>query len=121
MKILVTGVSGFIGCRLAQLLRDWGHTPVATGRVESPVEADRVARLNAAGIAVETGSLLDAGFAAKLVVGCDAVIHLAAESHVDRSINGSRVFIETNVVGTFNLLEAARRHWASLPPEAKWP
>jgi dTDP-glucose 4,6-dehydratase len=49
----------------------------------------------------------------------DAVIHLAAESHVDRSINGARAFIETNIVGTFNLLEAARRHWSGLGTDAK--
>jgi dTDP-glucose 4,6-dehydratase len=44
----------------------------------------------------------------------DAVMHLAAESHVDRSINGPREFIETNIAGTYNLLEAARAYWSSL-------
>ena len=45
----------------------------------------------------------------------DAVIHLAAESHVDRSITGSRAFVETNVLGTFEILEASRRYWSGLP------
>src|SRR4029077_12103416 len=49
----------------------------------------------------------------------DAVIHLAAESHVDRSITGSRAFIETNILGTYNLLELSRWYWAKLPEEKK--
>lgn len=49
----------------------------------------------------------------------DGVIHLAAESHVDRSIDGPRVFIETNVMGTYTLLEAARRHWSVLAGAAR--
>src|SRR5690606_31443442 len=48
----------------------------------------------------------------------DAVMHLAAESHVDRSIDGPEDFIQTNVVGTFKLLQAARAHWQSLPAAA---
>ncbi len=49
----------------------------------------------------------------------DSIIHLAAESHVDRSITGSSVFIDTNINGTYTLLEAARRYWLSLPEEGK--
>ena len=45
----------------------------------------------------------------------DAIIHLAAESHVDRSIDGAVAFVQTNVVGTFSLLEAALSYWRSLP------
>jgi dTDP-glucose 4,6-dehydratase len=48
-----------------------------------------------------------------------AIVHFAAESHVDRSIHGPEDFIQTNIVGTFRLLEAARGHWLSLPPDAK--
>ena len=44
----------------------------------------------------------------------DAVLHLAAESHVDRSITGSRSFVDTNILGTYTMLEAARRYWSSL-------
>src|SRR5215208_4263275 len=46
----------------------------------------------------------------------DAVVHLAAETHVDRSIDGSAEFVRTNVIGTYVLLEAARRYWNTLPP-----
>ena len=49
----------------------------------------------------------------------DAVIHLAAESHVDRSIDGAGAFIETNIVGTYSLLEAAADYWASLDDRRK--
>jgi len=49
----------------------------------------------------------------------DAVLHLAAESHVDRSIIGSRSFVDTNILGTYTMLEAARRYWSSLPGAAK--
>jgi dTDP-glucose 4,6-dehydratase len=49
----------------------------------------------------------------------DAVMHLAAESHVDRSIDGPEVFLQTNVIGTYRLLSAARRHWGGLPPARK--
>jgi dTDP-glucose 4,6-dehydratase len=49
----------------------------------------------------------------------DQVLHLAAESHVDRSISGPRDFVETNIVGTYNLLEAARGHWSKLSGAAK--
>jgi dTDP-glucose 4,6-dehydratase len=49
----------------------------------------------------------------------DAVMHLAAESHVDRSIDGPGEFIQTNVVGTYTLLEASRKYWLTLSDEAK--
>ena len=48
-----------------------------------------------------------------------AVVHFAAESHVDNSISGPRAFIETNISGTFNLLEAARKHWFDAPSKPK--
>ena len=59
MKMLVTGASGFIGCRLAEILAGLGHDLVATGRAESDVEKGRIGRLLNAGIIVQTGSLLD--------------------------------------------------------------
>lgn len=49
----------------------------------------------------------------------DLIMHLAAESHVDRSIDGPKAFIQTNIVGTYTLLEAARKHWSILPPKEK--
>lgn len=49
----------------------------------------------------------------------DAIMHLAAESHVDRSIDGPNIFVQTNIVGTFTLLEAARKYWTKLPKDKK--
>ncbi len=105
MKILVTGASGFIGCRLAQVLVDQGHQVVATGRSANEVETARVARLTAAGIRVSEGSLLDPGFADSLVTGCEAIIHLAAAQH-EGNVPDS-YFRDVNVEGTRALITAA--------------
>lgn len=105
MKILVTGASGFIGCRLAQLLVEQGHGVTATGRSANEVEATRVARLSAAGIRVHEGSLLTPGFADSLVAGCEAVIHLAAAQH-EGNVPDS-YFRDVNVEGTRALVHAA--------------
>ncbi len=105
MKILVTGASGFIGCRLAQILVDQGHQVIATGRSANEVETARVTRLTAAGIRVHEGTLLDAGFADTLVAGCEAIIHLAAAQHEGNVPDA--YFREVNVEGTRVLITAA--------------
>lgn len=105
MKVLLTGVSGFIGCRTAEILAGRGHAMVATGRVETEVEKTRVERLARAGVIVHAGTLLDSHFAATLVNECDAVIHLAAAQH-EGNVPDS-YFREVNVEGTRNLIEAA--------------
>ena len=78
------------------------------------IDGDPRYRFVKADICDETGI---AGLFAETVP--EAVINLAAESHVDRSITGSRSFIETNIIGTYTLLEAARRYWSGLSDEAK--
>src|SRR5262245_18525276 len=105
MKILVTGATGFIGCRLAQMLTELNHAVVATGRAANRVEAERQERLEKLGIPVVEGSLLAAGFAAQLVEKCDAVIHLAAAQH-EGNVPDS-YFREINVEGTRALIDAA--------------
>jgi dihydroflavonol-4-reductase len=105
MKILVTGASGFIGCRLAQILVETGHQVIATGRTANDVEADRVGRLAAIGIQVVEGSLLDPGIAENLVAGCNAVIHLAAAQH-EGNVPDS-YFRNINVEATRALISAA--------------
>ena len=105
MKIVVTGATGFIGCRLAQILTDLKHAVVATGRTANPVEIERRGRLEQLGIAVIDGSLLAPGLAASLVENADAVIHLAAAQH-EGNVPDS-YFRETNVEGTRALIDAA--------------
>mgnify|MGYP001168733376 FL=1 len=119
MTILVTGGAGFIGSNFVlDWLRETGEPVV---NVDKLTYAGNLANLAAlAGDArhafvqadVVDQPAMEALFAAHRP---RAVVHFAAESHVDRSIHGPGDFIQTNVVGTFRLLEAARGHWQSLP------
>ena len=116
MKLLVTGGAGFIGSHyVRQVLRDaWGGTtPSSVVVLDKLTYAGNRANLDSVAgdprlIFVE-GDILDAPLAEELVGQADAVVHFAAESHVDRSIQGAADFVMTNVVGTQTLLEAARR------------
>jgi dihydroflavonol-4-reductase len=105
MRFLVTGASGFIGCRLAQLVAQSGHEVLATGRAANAVETGRIQQLQSVGVKVHTGSLLDPGFASSLVPECQAVIHLAAAQH-EGNVPDS-YFREVNVEGTRTLIDAA--------------
>jgi dTDP-glucose 4,6-dehydratase len=114
MKILITGGAGFIGSAVVrQAIRD-GHEVVNLDCLTYAANLANVASVsNAPGYAFEQVSItdranLDAVFAKHKP---DAVMHLAAESHVDRSIDGPAAFIETNITGTYTLLEAARAYW----------
>ncbi|WBU63266.1 dTDP-glucose 4,6-dehydratase [Paracoccus aerodenitrificans] len=114
MKILVTGGAGFIGSAVVrQAIRD-GHEVVNLDMLTYAANPQNVASVSdAPGYAFEQVDIrnrdeLDRVFAEHEP---DAVMHLAAESHVDRSIDGPGAFIETNINGTYNLLEAARRYW----------
>lgn len=113
MKFLVTGGAGFIGSNFIQyVLGTQPETEVVNldlltyaGNPENlkGVEGDPRYRF-------VKGDITDAMLVDSLVADCDAVIHFAAESHVDRSILGPEVFVRTNVLGTFTLLEAARKY-----------
>ena len=120
MKILLTGGCGFIGSAVIRhLLRHTGHSVVNVDKMtyaasEDALEAarhDPRHRLIRADVA--DAAAMREIFAAHQP---DLVMHLAAESHVDRSIDGPGDFIRTNVLGSFVLLEAARSYWAGLPP-----
>ena len=120
MKILVTGGAGFIGSALVRhLIADTGHGVVNLDKLTyaSSLESLGMARAHARH-ALEQACITDAAALARIFAKHqpDAVMHLAAETHVDRSIEGPAEFIQTNVVGTFHLLEAARDYWQSLPP-----
>jgi len=121
-RVLVTGGAGFIGGALVRrLLRHssatvfnldkLGYASDLTGIEQQPVAAERHRLLRV--------DLVDAAATAAAVAEADPdlVFHLAAESHVDRSIDGPAAFIDSNVIGTFQLLQAIRSHWEHLPAE----
>ncbi len=114
MRVVITGAAGFIGSRFAELLLAdadrLGYDDVVlldaltySGRRENMAEA------LAAGGRFVHGSINDAAVVDAALADAHAVVHFAAESHVDRSIAGARTFFETNVLGTQQLLESARR------------
>ncbi len=122
MKILITGGAGFIGSALVRyLINETEHRVVNVdkltyaGNLESLKSIESSPRYN-----FEHADICDAPKMAELLQTHqpDAIMHLAAESHVDRSIDGPAAFIETNIIGTYTLLEAARGYWQALP-EAK--
>lgn len=114
MKILVTGGAGFIGSAVVRLAISRGHAVVNLDALTYAACLDNVASISGdPSYAFEKVDIRDAEAVQKVFQAHepDAVMHLAAESHVDRSIDGPGAFIETNVNGTFNLLQAARSYW----------
>jgi dTDP-glucose 4,6-dehydratase len=114
MKILVTGGAGFIGSAVVRLAIARGHEVVNVDVLTYAACLDNVAEVAQHGgyafeqVDIRDRTALDTVFARYKP---DAVMHLAAESHVDRSIDGPGDFIETNITGTYNMLEAARSYW----------
>ena len=123
MKLLVTGGAGFIGSAVVRLAISRGHevmnvdaltyaanlanlAPVADSPLYNFVQAD-----------VRDRATLDSVFATHRP---DMILHLAAESHVDRSIDAPSDFIDTNITGTFNMLEAARKYWQAIGKPEKF-
>ena len=114
MKILVTGGAGFIGSAVVRLAVSRGHAVVNLDALTYAACLDNVAPVASSPLyAFEQADIRDAAALARIFAQHrpDAVMHLAAESHVDRSIDGPGAFIETNVTGTYRLLEAARAYW----------
>ncbi|MFT9374351.1 dTDP-glucose 4,6-dehydratase [Komagataeibacter saccharivorans] len=120
MRILITGGCGFIGSAVVRhLIRHTRHEilnidcltyAASPHAVEEATSSSRY-RMRHCDIC-DTSAVL----AAFEAFQPDAVMHLAAESHVDRSIDSAHAFIQTNVTGTFSMLEAARMYWQALPP-----
>ena len=116
MKILVTGGAGFIGSAYVRAVLGGAFPAVATADVvvlDRLTYAGDLANLgphrSSDRLEVVVGDVCDAGLVDEVVAGVDAVVHFAAESHVDRSIAGGAEFVRTNVLGTQTLLEAAVR------------
>lgn len=123
MKILVTGGAGFIGSAVIRhILSDTQDSVINVdaltyaGNLESLPNAQESGRYCFEHVNICNRAELDRVFKTHKP---DAVMHLAAESHVDRSITGPAEFIQTNIVGTYNLLEAAREYWNTLEQPAK--
>ncbi|MEM7507762.1 MAG: dTDP-glucose 4,6-dehydratase [Pseudomonadota bacterium] len=117
MKILVTGGAGFIGSAVVRQAIADGHSVVNLDKLTYAANLDNLAPVaDSPNYAFEQACVTDASALARIFTDHrpDAVMHLAAESHVDRSITGPADFIQTNLVGTFTLLEAARAHWRTL-------
>jgi dTDP-glucose 4,6-dehydratase len=134
MRILITGGCGFIGSNFVRLALDarknWDLVNLDAltyaGNPENLTDVEKNPRY-----AFKRGSITDGGLVDDLVKsGFDAIVNFAAESHVDRSLYGPTEFVQTNIQGTVNLLEAAKRHgvkrflqistdevYGSLPPE----
>lgn len=120
MKLLVTGGAGFIGSAvIRKLIQSTTHSVV---NVDCLTYAGNLATLDEIAAnpryAFERVNICDAAEIGRVFEQHqpDAIMHLAAESHVDRSIDGPSAFIQTNITGTYTLLEAARRYWSSLAP-----
>jgi dTDP-glucose 4,6-dehydratase len=125
-RILVTGGAGFIGGAVVRRLL--AESDAQVFNLDKIGYASDLTSIEALPQAAERHSLLrvdltDAAATAEAVrqADPDLVMHLAAESHVDRSIEGPAAFIDSNVTGTFHLLQAVRAHWEQLPAERREP
>lgn len=122
MHWYVTGGAGFIGSALVRRLMSAGEAVTVADKLTYAGHMSSLASVKGQqGFRFERLDICDAGAVRQSVLTAqpDVIVHLAAESHVDRSITGAKDFIDTNIGGTFNLLEAAREYRAGLPEAGK--
>ncbi|MQQ09546.1 dTDP-glucose 4,6-dehydratase [Epibacterium sp. SM1979] len=123
MKLLVTGGAGFIGSAVVRQAIGQGHSVVNVDALTYAACLDNVASVaDNPNYAFEQADIRDRAALDRVFATHkpDAVMHLAAESHVDRSIDGPGDFIETNITGTYNMLEAARKYWTDAGKPARF-
>ncbi|QDH16901.1 dTDP-glucose 4,6-dehydratase [Swingsia samuiensis] len=123
MKILLTGGCGFIGSAVVRhIIKNTEHSVLNVDCMTYAASEDTVAEVSSDPRYSHVRANIVNGVEMQRLFEefkPDAVMHLAAESHVDRSIDGPGIFIQTNIVGTYSLLEAARKYWNTLKPEEK--
>jgi dTDP-glucose 4,6-dehydratase len=123
LNVLVTGGAGFIGSALCRhLVRSGGYRVVNFDKLTYAGNLDSLKEIgNSPDYRFVHGDIGDQATVRELLSAeaIDIVMHLAAESHVDRSIDGPEAFVDTNIVGTFRLLNAALEHWRGLPEERR--
>ncbi|MEX3504102.1 dTDP-glucose 4,6-dehydratase [Corynebacterium sp. LK2510] len=110
--MLVTGGAGFIGSNFVHMARRRTDRDIVV--LDALTYAGNPANLDGCDVELVHGSVTDAALVGELVARCDTVVHFAAESHNDNSLADPSPFVQTNVVGTFTLLEAVRAHGARL-------
>jgi len=118
-KIIVTGGAGFIGSALVRhLVANEAADVLVIDKMTYAANRANLAEAELTGhCRLAIADICEQQAMASLVADYqpDQILHLAAESHVDRSISGPSAFIETNVIGTYSMLEAARAYWSGLP------
>lgn len=123
MRILITGGAGFIGSALVrQIITHTEHVVLNLDKLTYAGNLESLASIETSPRYLFTqADIIDSAVVAKVFAEFqpDAIMHLAAESHVDRSIDGPAAFIQTNIVGTYALLEATRAYWSRLPEARK--
>lgn len=121
MRYLLTGAAGFIGSNLAHYLTTVGHSVVVYDKLTYAGNISSLVGIPPRQVHFVEGDICNVELVLQTIVKnqIDGIFHLAAESHVDRSIDGPSTFIETNINGTFSILMAARKYYEMLNDEQK--
>jgi dTDP-glucose 4,6-dehydratase len=114
-NLLVTGGAGFIGSNFVHhVIAHTDHRVTVLDKLTYAGNRESLAGLPEDRVQLVVGDICDAGLVDGLFAGADAVVHYAAESHNDNSLHDPRPFLDTNIIGTYTLLEAARKHGTRL-------
>jgi dTDP-glucose 4,6-dehydratase len=122
LRLIITGGAGFIGSNTARIAHRSGHEVLVIDKLTYAGNRQSLADLEGKnGFQFQQADICDAASMCTVVANFkpDAILHLAAESHVDRSIDGPADFVTTNVVGTFQILQAALSYWKNLTGSKK--